>query len=787
MMNPLHAAPFELDQYRISDEAELRAASPPGATSGISMTLGEWTALEKASLAESHPSIFRVDDETPIGEIIRAPNARDGDVDGLARTANGGRAALPRRYWFGGRLVSQGMVQIVRNNGRVEVVPPGRWGMGMFSFAACMASWGDLHSVTRDHISDDTFTMVRVHRGMIGLATENGRPVLLSEGLHVYNSPLFAFHECKPVGSEHIAHRSFTLLRVPKGQFAKVTEQGKAKLLPEGMHVIDNPVFRYDGLVSAREPYIAHDSIHVIQVPKGSLCLICEASNPRLLHEGLHIFDSPLLTCAGVRSKMEPLITHGTISRFRIPKGEIGLAWHENRPLFIETPGTYHVDSASFRFVESKPAAQKRLVLGSHKIITVFSGEVGVSFDAGRLAILPPGRHVIDAAEHTFDDFLSTQQRSMRLTQATHDDGGRGGVGEATATSSKGSKGKGGGGGGDLLVCETKDLVKIGIRADVFYRIADPEKAILQVGRADIESLIMETSIATLTNIMRTTPLNDIAQSTAVSAVSTKAAEADARAATAAGEPTAPLFFDQAHDQFLSKLHDDFLDKYGLEVSNIRIEQFKIMDDALASSISQQAVATAETESKLANLAGQTQIAKEQQERDAAIRQIQAQSEAQVRRVAADAEVAQAEAETRAQQVRAQAEAVRHRTMAEGEAAATRIRAEATIAEADAEAKGTKIRADASVSEATAVAESVRLRAAAEAERASMLAATGPLGEKLALLEVYAGVVKSSNEGVQKVVYVDPGTTHAANPLGLLTLQSLQTDLKALGAGGGEP
>ena len=77
-----------------------------------------------------------------------------------------------------------------------------------------------------------------------------------------------------------------------------------------------------------------------------------------------------------------------------------------------------------------------------------------------------------------------------------------------------------------------------------------------------------------------------------------------------------------------------------------------------------------------------------------------------------------------------------------------------------------------------AEAEGIRVRADAEAERAKKLAT--PLGEKLSLLNVYADVVKASNEGVSKVVYVDPTTTQAANPLGLLTLQSLQSDLAGL-------
>lgn len=72
------------------------------------------------------------------------------------------------------------------------------------------------------------------------------------------------------------------------------------------------------------------------------------------------------------------------------------------------------------------------------------------------------------------------------------------------------------------------------------------------------------------------------------------------------------------------------------------------------------------------------------------------------------------------------------------------------------------------------------MKAAAEAERAKLLAAT-PLGEKISLLEIYADAIKSSNDGVSKVVYVDPSTTQGGNPLGLLILQSLQMDLEHLG------
>ena len=73
----------------------------------------------------------------------------------------------------------------------------------------------------------------------------------------------------------------------------------------------------------------------------------------------------------------------------------------------------------------------------------------------------------------------------------------------------------------------------------------------------------------------------------------------------------------------------------------------------------------------------------------------------------------------------------------------------------------------------------VRLTAQAEGERAKLLSAT-PLGEKLSLLQIYGEVVKTSNEGVSKVVYVDPTTTQAGNPMALLTLHSLQKDIAQL-------
>merc|ERR1712187_669488 len=108
--------------------------------------------------------------------------------------------------------------------------------------------------------------------------------------------------------------------------------------------------------------------------------------------------------------------------------------------------------------------------------------------------------------------------------------------------------------------------------------------------------------------------------------------------AEAMGQPSAPLFFDKAHDEFLARLHDDFIERNGIEISNIRVESFKIMDEELASFISRQAITTAQTENQLANLKGQTEIATAEKERQARVAQIAAEQEARAMMTTTDAQ-----------------------------------------------------------------------------------------------------------------------------------------------------
>merc|ERR1712176_376855 len=86
--------------------------------------------------------------------------------------------------------------------------------------------------------------------------------------------------------------------------------------------------------------------------------------------------------------------------------------------------------------------------------------------------------------------------------------------------------------------------------------------------------------------------------------------------------------------------------------------------------------------------------------------------------------------------------------------------------------------AEAILLKAKAEAEAIRLKAVAEAERAKLLSQT-KLGEQQSMLETYANMVATSNEGVQKVIYMDP-SVNRDSPFALGSLDGLNRDLHAL-------
>lgn len=637
------------------------------------------------------------------------------------------------------------------------------------------ANWKFSHrnvSLDNDQITAGEVHIIRVLPGEVGLIRAQGSEVLLDVGTHVFNSGTVSIGG-KVVYSDqkYFHHGRYHYLRVERGYFAKVwtvisvdgVETVVPRLIAQGVHYIDNHMFKFDGFVKCSEKVIQHGSVHRISVVKGFLAACVQDSKNRLLGEGDHLIESTDFQFIELIDVTKTnCIQHGTITILRVTKGKIALAWKDSDPLFISEPGMYEFDSPDFAFDSFRDAEERLIQLGSKKIIQVQTGQVGVTYDDGLLKILHNGTHEINSPTHIVHRFLSTQEKSIRLAtlsakQRSFQRSSRKNIKENKADASFADFEDQYNDGNmdidsDLTICETKDLVKVGIRADIFYSISDPEKCILKIDTDELEDLVRETAIATLTNIIRSTALNQIAQSKNISAGNVVEPVGPAKSGKEAyptpvtpvgtpGEtnppPSAPMaeFFDKTHDEFMSKLHEDFQLRYGVDISNIRIEAFKIMDNDLSEQISKHALTTAQIENEMANLEGMSLISTQKEKTAAEVKNISALADAEARKTAADAEN------------------------------------QRLVDAATAEGEALRIKA-------TAEAESIKLKAAAEAERAEMIAKTD-LGKQEALLSIYSDMVVKANAGVEKIVYLDP-SVNKDSPFALSTMHNLNDDLHAL-------
>lgn len=682
------------------------------------------------------------------------------------------RASHKKAPGFLGHVVNPGCISFYIKDGLTFAATEGRW----FLFSE-RAKWIKKNvSLQKETIclSDSAVMIIRVNPGKIGKIHEQGVEKLLDVGTHVFNSGVVSFEGTIDISNEtRFSHGRYHYLRVPRGLYGKVwaevMKDGKKSVVPrlvdEGEHYIDSYLFKFDGFEKCNKEVIEHGAIHRILVPKGFIAKVFQETKPRFFGQGEHIIESTNFQYCGLEDILSSeCITHGTLTILNVTLGKVALAWNDNEPFFIDKPGLYEFDSTNVSFIEFKDAEERLIQLGSKKIVLVQTGEVGITYDEGKLKILSDGRHTISKSTHIFERFLSTQQKSLRLAtlsateRMTHKS-----MKKQHAKSSRFGHDHGGvlvqSDDSDLTVCETKDLVKVGLRADVFYSVEDPEKCIKRIDIDELEDLVRETAIATLTNIIRSTALNEIAQSKQVSIGDGKDEKNesfdDGNNSKIDGEsppPTAPMaiFFEKAHDEFMLKLHDDFWQRYGVDIANIRIESLKIMDDALSESIAQNALTTAEIENEMANLSGKTLISTQTEKTAAQVKNINAQAEASALKTIADAENLR-----KIESAKAEAESMKISLMAKAQ-----TEAEAILVKAKAEA------------------EAIKLKAKAEAERAEMLSKTD-LGQQETLLHIYSDMVVNSNKGVEKVVYLDP-TVNKDSPFAMSSLNNLNRDLHSL-------
>jgi hypothetical protein len=178
-------------------------------------------------------------------------------------------------------VIDPGKIGILNHNGRIEVVGSGRW-----KNLNLRSAWvdGDF-SLTKLPIKIETLTIVRVPKGSYGLATENGKPLILAEGLHVRNDRNFSYMELRDANSVHVKNGTINIIRIPPGHFGRVVEDNVSKLILPGLYATNNNYFSYQDFVASNNDYIPHNTIHLVRVSKSGICPIYVDNRPHLLSE----------------------------------------------------------------------------------------------------------------------------------------------------------------------------------------------------------------------------------------------------------------------------------------------------------------------------------------------------------------------------------------------------------------------------------------------------------------------------------------------------------------------
>merc|ERR1719262_629656 len=134
---------------------------------------------------------------------------------------------------------------------------------GMHNIASCfMRQTGDPVPL-RGHITHGNRTIVIVEQGYLGFAQDNGQPVLLPPGIHVWTSESLFYVKSVPLDDHIVALGPMTLVTVDEGYAAVTQDNGKQVVLPGGFtHLLKHKNHKFEKFISLK---IQTDDLEKIQ------------------------------------------------------------------------------------------------------------------------------------------------------------------------------------------------------------------------------------------------------------------------------------------------------------------------------------------------------------------------------------------------------------------------------------------------------------------------------------------------------------------------------------------
>jgi regulator of protease activity HflC (stomatin/prohibitin superfamily) len=188
-----------------------------------------------------------------------------------------------------------GQYGLAISSGKPLILLPGRHAINdpLFDYVGS-------ESVNEPMIEHRTIRIITVPRGKVGLVMVKGTGYFLQPGRHFVNQPNLKWIGMKNLVSEYIAVGSKHRIVIPAGKIGLAWDNGKPVILEHGdVYNISSPYFKYVKSVNLTAPVIVHGAIKIITVREGVFGVSYDDGVMRILQPGRHNLVKGTHTFAG--------------------------------------------------------------------------------------------------------------------------------------------------------------------------------------------------------------------------------------------------------------------------------------------------------------------------------------------------------------------------------------------------------------------------------------------------------------------------------------------------------
>lgn len=162
---------------------------------------------------------------------------------------------------------------------------------------------------------------VLIKEGEYGFAMNNGRPEVLLPGRHLLSSPFNQHIGTRSSGDDRIELSPVSIIRVPEGMFGMATFNGQPEVLLPGVHVRKSAAFKFSASYSLQDAVIEFGPIKLLTVRSGTVRVCYNAGIVQILKEGRYAINSGVFNIAesittqqqNIRFSQHPVLLDGGI------------------------------------------------------------------------------------------------------------------------------------------------------------------------------------------------------------------------------------------------------------------------------------------------------------------------------------------------------------------------------------------------------------------------------------------------------------------------------------------